>query len=839
MSLSVISTLVTLLTEILITCLGPETSALTQLAPTRTPSSYNICDDVCECDRFLIKCVDINTLTSLTSLMTADGKLKISKINVQNQNNVTEVTGDTLRPFLNLQHLILKKCSISSISIDTFVHSKKLRAIDLSMNLIKRVSWKVFMQRELLPGLTQVLLDNNPLVCNCGIKWIQLELLKKQNGKVAGDPICKEDEVTNDVINLKLDDCDLPVVVSSPLLVDGNEDDDVTLKCVSKSRPRSIIKWDTRHIHSSFKVYEFESNLTDDGSSLDSSLVISNVTGADNGWLTCSAENIVGRVSSKIKVQINCRPLIQELAIKATFHLCINYIVIGHPQPNRIWLYNNKRLSLTSSKTLSSSNSKSESYTMRDVVGTDKTGKVYGCLEIKNPTQANNGIYTLVASNEYGTVNRSVHLEVDKEIKVPPVSRFVPFSDKSDGSNDVNDDNGSTNIGIMESSNFLAVTISIVVALILLIFIGIVGVLYWKRRKKKANRKASTDNYSVGYSISRNGYRTDDNRLLQSRSIDSQRLLLNPVYSQNILVNTNNVLRHINREKVNFIQTLGEGAFGKVFLATVDYLTPEDPTTMVAVKTLKDIDYEDMKKDFYREAELIMNLIHPNIVTLFGISDDHGPPMMIFEYMEHGDLNSFLRSRCPDSPYLIPNDHQGREQETLNTQQLLTIAMHISAGMEYLSSQHFVHRDLATRNCLVGEHLTVKIGDFGMSRDVYSSDYYRVGGHTMLPVRWMPPECILYRKFTVESDIWSYGVVLWEIFEFGKQPWFELSNHEVIQEVTSGRLLPKPRQCPEDIYRVMTDCWQKVPSSRIQMKSINETIKVYFNSSPLYLELTP
>ena len=225
-------------------------------------------------------------------------------------------------------------------------------------------------------------------------------------------------------------------------------------------------------------------------------------------------------------------------------------------------------------------------------------------------------------------------------------------------------------------------------------------------------------------------------------------------------------IAHIAREKISFIQLLGEGAFGRVFLGSVDYLTKDEPTTLVAAKTLKECDGEEVRVEFEREAELLANLKHSNIVHFHGISWDGDPFMMLFEYMEYGDLNNFLRARGPDTkllekgltymtPYKKTTSSEGNEvaegqestslvfaptsqdRETtassntmfapsLEKTDLLRISVQIAAGVDYLSSQHFVHRDLATRNCLVGEGLVVKIGDFGMSRDVYSTDYYRV-----------------------------------------------------------------------------------------------------------------
>ncbi|KAK7116422.1 hypothetical protein V1264_002107 [Littorina saxatilis] len=324
-------------------------------------------------------------------------------------------------------------------------------------------------------------------------------------------------------------------------------------------------------------------------------------------------------------------------------------------------------------------------------------------------------------------------------------------------------------------------------------------------------------------------------------------------------------LRSIKLETILFIRVLGEGAFGRVYLGTCAHLFKGE-ITMVAVKTLKGDPNDNIKADFDREAELLSSLQHENIVTFYGVCTEGNKYMMIYEFMENGDLNNYLRIHGPDAMIHVNNRQRQQQQQqhphpllhdnsmlqqhvhhlprqndvihsTLNVIELLHIANQISAGMEYLASQHFVHRDLATRNCLVGEKLQVKIGDFGMSRDVYSTDYYRVGGQAVLPVRWMPPESVLYRTCTTESDVWSFGVVLWEIFTFGQQPWYELSNMEVIDCIRNGRILERPSICPEDVYDIMLGCWKTTPQERVLMKDIHRQLDALCLAHPTYIDI--
>ncbi|KAK7896386.1 hypothetical protein WMY93_021711 [Mugilogobius chulae] len=312
------------------------------------------------------------------------------------------------------------------------------------------------------------------------------------------------------------------------------------------------------------------------------------------------------------------------------------------------------------------------------------------------------------------------------------------------------------------------------------------------------------------------------------------RLHPNPMYQRvPLLLNSKLLALEYPRNNIQYVRDIGEGAFGRVFQARAPGLLPMESFTMVAVKMLKEEASADMQNDFQREAALMAEFDHPNIVKLLGVCAVGKPMCLMFEYMAHGDLNEFLRRRAPAqssravsrASMSIRSFTTESESPGLTCAEQLFISKQIAAGMAYLSERKFVHRDLATRNCLVGEDMVVKIADFGLSRNIYSADYYKANENDAIPIRWMPPESIFYNRYTTESDVWAYGVVLWEIFSHGMQPYYGMGHEEVIYYVRDGHVLSCPENCPVELYNLMRLCWSTHPADRPSFNSIHRILE--------------
>uniref|UniRef100_A0A3Q0RIU0 Tyrosine-protein kinase receptor n=1 Tax=Amphilophus citrinellus TaxID=61819 RepID=A0A3Q0RIU0_AMPCI len=273
------------------------------------------------------------------------------------------------------------------------------------------------------------------------------------------------------------------------------------------------------------------------------------------------------------------------------------------------------------------------------------------------------------------------------------------------------------------------------------------------------------------------------------------------------------------REKIALLRELGQGSFGMVYEGVAKDIIKGDPETRVAVKTVNESASLRERIEFLNEASVMKAFSCHHVVRLLGVVSKGQPTLVVMELMTHGDLKSYLRSLRPDSE----NNPSGCPPPTLKD--MLQMAAEIADGMAYLNAKKFVHRDLAARNCMVAEDFTVKIGDFGMTRDIYETDYYRKGGKGLLPVRWMAPESLKDGVFTAHSDCWSFGVVLWEISTLAEQPYQGLSNEQVLKFVMEGGFLDRPENCPERMHSLMQMCWQYNPKMRPTFLEIIEMLR--------------
>ncbi|XP_055010658.1 tyrosine-protein kinase Fes/Fps isoform X3 [Boleophthalmus pectinirostris] len=252
---------------------------------------------------------------------------------------------------------------------------------------------------------------------------------------------------------------------------------------------------------------------------------------------------------------------------------------------------------------------------------------------------------------------------------------------------------------------------------------------------------------------------------------------------------------------------LGRGNFGEVYRG---YLCADN--TPVAVKSCKESLAPEQKSKFLMEARILKQYDHPNIVKLIGVCTQRQPIYIIMELVPGGDLLSFLRT----------------EGLNLKPKMLVKMTENVASGMEYLESKNCIHRDLAARNCLVGEKNMVKISDFGMSRQNDDGVYSAEGGLRQIPVKWTAPEALNFGRYTTDSDVWSFGILLWEVFSLGMTPYTSFTNQQTRDQVEKGYRMPAPSGCPVEISRIMNTCWEYEPQKRPSFKKLRaELASIY------------
>ena len=261
----------------------------------------------------------------------------------------------------------------------------------------------------------------------------------------------------------------------------------------------------------------------------------------------------------------------------------------------------------------------------------------------------------------------------------------------------------------------------------------------------------------------------------------------------------------IDRRQIKLVRRLGAGQFGEVWEGLWNNTTP------VAVKTLK---VGTMSADeFLQEASIMKKLRHAKLIQLYAACTKEEPIYIVTELMKHGSMLEYLRG----------------EGRSLKLPQLIDMSAQVAAGMAYLEQQNYIHRDLAARNILVGEHMICKVADFGLAR-VIDEDIYEAHTGAKFPIKWTAPEAAMYNRFTIKSDVWSFGIVLYEVITYGRFPYPGMTNAEVLERIQQGYRMPCPPGCPKQLHDTMEECWREEPSNRPTFETLQWQLEEFFTA---------
>ncbi|KAF4083268.1 hypothetical protein AMELA_G00138020 [Ameiurus melas] len=536
-------------------------------------------------------------------------------------------------------------------------------------------------------------------------------------------------------------------------------DKEGSLQCSAKGRLPPTIRWKKADGN------EIPSWVEQNGGTLH----FSKVTRADAGNYSCVASNsLQGEIRAVVQLTVAVYVAFKLKPENTTVyqgHIAVLHCqATGDPSPIIQWKKKDKFLD----------SNKSRFQTMPN-----------GSLVIHDVSTEDTGSYTCIAGNSCNIAHTSAELYVVEK----PVQHTLADDEKAPYK--------------------MIQTVGLSVGAAVAYIIVVLGLMFYCKQRRKAKRLEKSQDKEEPEMECLNGGAVQQNGQTTAEIQEDMPL--------NTMSSTGNNKRHSTHDKPQFprsslqaITTLGKGEFGEVLLAKVNTGADEEETA-VLVKSLQARD-EQVQSDFRRECEMFAKLGHPNITRLLGMCREAEPFYMILEYADMGDLKQYLKiSKSKDEKVKV---------HPLSSKQKVSVCLQVARGMEHLSNQRFVHRDLAARNCLISAKRQVKVSALGLSKDVYNSEYYHYR-QAWIPLRWLPSESVFEDDFSTKTDVWSFGVLMWEVFSFGELPYVDLADDKVLEGLKEGKLkLSPPHGCPSRIYKLMLRCWASSPKDRVSFSDI-------------------
>ncbi|XP_078137903.1 inactive tyrosine-protein kinase 7-like [Centroberyx gerrardi] len=538
-------------------------------------------------------------------------------------------------------------------------------------------------------------------------------------------------------------------------------DTEAVVQCSAKGRQKPSILW-TRADGSDLPPHVLQTG---------GGLHFSKVTRSDAGNYTCHASNsLQGRITAAVQLTVAVYIVFRLEPENTTVYQGLTAVLhcqaAGDPPPFIQWKKRDKFLEPHWSRFQKLAN---------------------GSLVISDVTMEDTGSYTCIAGNSCNIGHKMAHLYVVER----PVHHSLEDGDKA--------------------PYRLIQTVGLSVGAAVAYIIIVLGLMFYCKRRRQAKKKSEEE----------------EEEEEAQRLNGQQEVALSSLGSA--------AHHHGNQDRLSFprsnlscITTLGRGEFGEVFIAKAKGLgrgggaggggggaAEEEQEAVVVVKELQSRE-EVVQQEFWRQVEMFSKLSHQNMSRLLAVNRSTQPQSFILEYAEMGDLKQYLRmTRSKEEK---PKTHR------LTTKQKVGVCLQVARAMEHLSNQRFVHRDLAARNCIVSSRKTVKVSSLGLSKDIYSSEYHQ-HRQALVPVRWLPAESVFEDDFSAKSDVWSFGVLMWEVFSLGELPYAALEHPRVLQDLQSGSLLLPPLPlCPSRVYKLILRCCSVSPKERPSFSDVQTVL---------------